>query len=509
MQPKLPPPRGPLPGPSYQPPSAPPVPVHLSGAVAGNLGRSSGQLPKVERGLQTSNQFLRTPIVRYSSVMRVGKQHPMRISLTGANGDVEPVKPQSLSGGFDPPILVQVTIPGALVTPTHQIIPLSGGDANFIVQPISSGKLKGAKVEFLSQGRKISEIPLPIKANKGRLAKWLLALGILIPLLINVVPELSYQPQLIDPDKRTHNLPAGPGGKPLISEKLQQFGGIGGPGAGNKSNSKEKTSPTKSIEKTPEKAKEKQAEKTPGKPSAFQTDELSNKLLPVLLLGLQGPGSNKDTQPPLKNSSPQTPQPSKSLSPTASKDSGQNPSNNQSKQPLVDKVESFPLASTAALSENQVSPAGTQPGNTADPGRNDFAYQNKSDLALPTYRGEDAIWSWVRHKLHHSGYPTKLLPSKDNPDQISRFLTVDRNYEITGESKKELTTSRMAAVGLYYLEPALRWLYRVFIQFPKDNPLADLGFGLFFIALGVIAWVLTSPNRKKIKGAVMDIRLAS
>lgn len=494
MQPKLPPHRGPLAVPSYQPPSAPPVTVHGPGAVAGNSDRSSGQLPKMERGQQTSNQFLRTPFVRYSSVMRVGKQHPMRISLTGANGDVEPAKPQSLSGGFDPPILVQVTIPGALVTPSHQIIPLSGGDANFLVQPISSGKLKGAKVEFLSQGRKISEIPLPIKANKGLLSKWLLALGILLPIVINFMPNLSYRLQSIDVSDK--GAPSPSSGNNRLSPN---FGGTNPTGKARTTptNSLEKnnkvTVPSKSSETSPEKSPEKAPEKFPEKksvksPSLTYSFDAVEVFAIATLIAVQDPAKNatdptkSDSKPSLEN---------KAL-----------PSKSETTRPPVR------LENNARVGPSNV---------TLDKDNKSIATQNSTNSTselevtdhLITYRGEDAIWAWIRHKLYQQGYKTKTIPGKEYEDRVSQFLIVNRNYEITGESSKELSTSRIGVIGLYYLEPVLRFLYRVFIQFPKDIPLADLWYGLFFIALGIIAWVMTGPNRKKIKGSVMDIRLAS
>lgn len=137
--------------------------------------------------------------------------------------------------------------------------------------------------------------------------------------------------------------------------------------------------------------------------------------------------------------------------------------------------------------------------------------QRPGDVTRSTigYRGEDAIWAWIRHKLHTNGYFTKSVPQQDHADELGRFFAVDRRYEITQDSNRDWSTSRVTAISLYYIEPALRLIYRVFIQFPKEWPMADLGYALFFIALGIIIWVLTGPNRRKIKGGVMDIRLAT
>ncbi len=466
MQPKFPPTRGPLPGPSYQPPSAPPVPVQSQPGSASTAGRSSGSVSTAKGGLQTSNQYLRTPIVRYSSQMRVGKQHPMRISLTGANGEADLVKPQSLSGGFDPPIVIQVTIPGALVTPAHQIIPLSGGDANFFIQPISSGKLNGAKVEFLSQGRKISEIPLPIRANKGSLAKWLLLLGILLPLLINLMPELVYQDRSLPVVETVHrgqmtakdslNTLTAPLPPPLVNQKTGE--------------AEKNPPPRKTPEKSQEKPTEKSSEKTPGKPSALLIDfDQLHCLMSQLLVALQPPVTNRVAQ----------------------------------------NAAAFDIKSVDAAGQVQV-PAKKKPDvGKAESSNAETSGTDAINGRFVIYRGENAIGAWVRHKVSLNGYSTSPVSPEINDNEISRFFSVSRSYQITGENSKEWNLSRVGALGLYYCEPVIRLLHRVFIQFPRDIPLADLGFGLFFIALSIIVWVLTSPNRKKIKGSIMDIRLAS
>jgi len=472
MQPKHPSTRGPIPAPAYQPPSAPPIPVQSQAGSTSNVSRSGGSATAAKGGLQTSNQYLRTPIVRYSSQMRVGKQHPMRISLTGANGEADLVKPQSLSGGFDPPIVIQVTIPGALVSPNHQIIPLSGGDANFIVQPISSGRLKGAKVEFLSQGRKISEIPLPIRANKGRLAKWLFFIGILLPFLINFMPELVYQdrPSLTgEPIRR--NPVAGATRVSINSSTNPDQPRSENQKAGEaEKNASAKTPPQKSPEKAPAKSVDKKEGKTPGKPS---TSILNINPLHSLVSGLFIALQPVETNRAQRN--------------TSDADNKATDAAGQTQAPGKKSTEN-------GKAENSDSP------------------MSGSDVISSrsiNYRGENAIWAWIRHKVNLNGYTTIAVSPGINPGEISRFFSVDREYQITGETSNEWTSGRVGAMALYYLEPALRLLYRVFIQFPRDIPLADLGYCLFFIALSVVVWILTGPNRKKIKGSVMDIRLAS
>lgn len=208
MQPK-PPPRGPLAGPAYQPPSNPPVPQQPNRQGTGELG------------LQSSNQYLRTPVVRYSSRMRLNKLHSMKVSLTGVNGEIEALRSQSQSGGFDPPVVVQVSVPGAIVTPPHVIIPVSGGEAQFVIQPIMTGRLTGARVEFLSQGRKVSEVQLPMKVNRGYLAKFFLLLALLLPFLIHFMPELSHVSKIPNKKQIGNNNRTGRAGAWAVSSAIE------------------------------------------------------------------------------------------------------------------------------------------------------------------------------------------------------------------------------------------------------------------------------------------------
>jgi hypothetical protein len=123
-------------------------------------------------------------------------------------------------------------------------------------------------------------------------------------------------------------------------------------------------------------------------------------------------------------------------------------------------------------------------------------------------RGEDAIWAWTRNLLEQAGYPTKLSKT-ESLDAIGTLLTAQREYEITGECRQEWSTQRLMAVIMYYVEPVARLLYRFLIDFPKSWAFGDLIVPLFFLALAAIAWILTSPNKRKIKGNVLDIRLAA
>ncbi|MBL8823707.1 MAG: hypothetical protein JNJ77_14045 [Planctomycetia bacterium] len=428
-------PRGPMAGPSYQPPSAPPTP--------GGVRVGGGEQPR----LQTSQQYLRTPIVRYSSRMRVGKLHPLKITLTSVSGEAEAFKPQTLSGGFDPPIVVQLTVPGALVTPPHVIMAISGGEAHFVVQPLMTGKLLGAKVEFLSQGRKVSEIALPMKANRGTLAKLLVVFALLLPFLIHYlpVPTFTDKPEIKAPPLQS-----------ILRGRRPP-----------PSTAPVKTAPEKNTNESPEKNKspEKQPAKNDKEKTAFQFP--SAAYLTMLLINQESEknADKKEQPPPEKNAPTET----AGTRPTSS--SGTTLSGGSQNLP---ESEAKP---------NAEAPAGI------------------------VRRGEDAIWAWTRNLLEQAGYPTKLVKT-ESLNAFGTMLTAQREYEITGDCRQEWGTQRLMAIAMYYLEPVNRLLYRFFIDFPKGWAFGDLILPLFFLALAAIIWMFTSPNKRKLKGPVMDIRLA-
>lgn len=318
--------RGPLPAPGFQRAPLAPLPegltaVHGTAPVNPRPNLSSDTQPN----LQSSSQYLRSPFIRYSNRMRVGKLYPLRISLL-ATGGATAFKPQVLSGGFDPPIVIQVTAPGAQVSPNHLVVPISGGEASFSVMPIKAGRLKGAKIEFLSQGRAVSEVPLAMKAHRAYFAKLLMMVGLLLPLVINLFSNFTF------------------------------------------------------VEQQP----------------------------------------------------------------------------------------------------NQ---------------RSEVTYQN-----------QEAISAWVRNKLTQNGYQANLLPRPEN--QQENLFDFSRKIEITQDTKAEWSTKRATALGLYYSEPTLRFLYRNFIELPQKFPFGDLIAGLALFALGFLFWLLFGSSSRKLKGAVMDIRLA-
>lgn len=439
-------PRGPMAGPSYQPPSAPPTP---------GGGRPGG--PEQQR-LQSSQQYLRTPVVRYSSRMRVGKLHPLKVTLTGVSGEAEAFKPQTLSGGFDPPVVVQVTVPGALVTPPHVIIPISGGEANFVVQPLMTGKLVGAKVEFLAQGRKVSEVALPIKANRGTLAKLLVVFALLLPFLIHFLPVPTFEER---PEVKAPPIQS------MMRPRRQPPATVAVPAKNPSKTESNAPAPEKKTIEAPEKTRT--SDKQPEKNSEKTAQDLTANTFLSLLLMIQDSGktTEKTGQPPAEKVAPAEPA-------NASRRQGGG-------------------GTTLGVTRQNFPEPEPKPGSEAPAGI--------------VRRGEDAIWAWTRNLLEQAGYPTKLVKT-ESLNAIGTMLSAQREYEITGECRQEWGTQRLMAVIMYYMEPVARLLYRFFIVFPKTWAFGDLILPLFFLALAAIIWIFTSPNKRKLKGTVMDIRLA-
>jgi hypothetical protein len=447
--------------------------------------------PIVEGGLQSSNQYLRTPVVRYSSRMRINRLHPMKVTLTGLSGAVDTGRPQA--GSMDPPIVVQVSVPGALVTPPHVIIPVSGGEAQFVVQPLMTGRLTGARVEFLSQGRKVSEVPLPMKVNRGYLAKFFLLLAILLPLLINFLPELVHnsklptkrpavgmlennRPDALQLSQTTPNIDVHATSVAASLILLQET-----PVKNEKTADIKKVEDIKKAEDVKKAEDSKKTEQKKGdepktessKESTAQKDNLKDQPPP----GKQIPGrrSYDSTEESLKTEKPEK---------TASFGSGG--------RPLV-------------VQDGATGPA-TAPTLTVRPNQN--ATQKGDNLAGISYTGEDAIWAWARTRLEREGYRTELAQNAPSETNIPELLLVNKKYEIVKETSNEWSSSRLITMAIHYSESTLRLLYRLFIVFPRSWPFGDLIYGLGCLALAAIFWMYTGSNRRKIKGATMDIRFA-
>lgn len=125
----------------------------------------------------------RQPVIRYFRRARVGQVHSMqvRIEAEGAVGS----RSGSEITGTEPMVTIQPIIPGAIITPASADVLLQpGSEANFSVLAFGSGKLRGAHVNLTRQGRKLTTIDLPMRANRGRLVRFMVILTILGFLLI-------------------------------------------------------------------------------------------------------------------------------------------------------------------------------------------------------------------------------------------------------------------------------------------------------------------------------------
>jgi hypothetical protein len=79
------------------------------------------------------------------------------------------------------PLSVKPVIAGAVVAPSEQPLDLNpaGSSMSFQVTPLAKGRITGAHIEVLQQGRPVESIPLKMKAKTQRLT-WLLLLATLI-----------------------------------------------------------------------------------------------------------------------------------------------------------------------------------------------------------------------------------------------------------------------------------------------------------------------------------------
>ncbi|HMP16997.1 MAG TPA: hypothetical protein PKD72_08250, partial [Gemmatales bacterium] len=371
-------------------------------------------------------------------------------------GEVESLRPQA--GSMDPPVVVQVSVPGAIVTPPHVIIPVSGGEAQFVVQPIMTGRLTGARVEFLSQGRKVSEVPLPMKVNRGYLAKFFLLLGLLLPFLINFLPEPVHVSKL--PVRK--NAGNGGGGGPRQQGIVNVLSSL--ILLPQEEKKQEGSKPAEEKKQAEEKVKEKEPAENKTANDKEKTDADKEK--------------KEQETPPAESKTEDTPRAPKKA-----------------------------LDLSAGSGPGRASGAGAMFGLTVRPNAAN-AESSGGSVAGVTYTGEDAIWAWTRTKLEAVGYKTEIIPPVGNPN-LPAMLDVEKKYEIVKESSAEWSSSRLFAIAAHYLESTVRLLYRLFIVFPKNWPFGDLIYSLACLALAAILWIYTGPNRRKVKGATMDIRFAA
>src|SRR6202023_3067217 len=91
-------------------------------------------------------------------------------------------------------VTVRLIVAGAQVLPTEQIMDAAKPDvrAIFYVTPLAKGWLRHEKLEVLSHGRKVQEIPMATKVVTQRLTWFLLFCTFFMPWFI--LNELKYGP---------------------------------------------------------------------------------------------------------------------------------------------------------------------------------------------------------------------------------------------------------------------------------------------------------------------------
>jgi hypothetical protein len=82
------------------------------------------------------------------------------------------------------PVRVRPVIAGAVVTPTEQTMGSNVRRIEFHVTPLALGKLPSGRLELSSGQGELTVVPLPMKSVRQRLAKALLLLAIVIPVVL-------------------------------------------------------------------------------------------------------------------------------------------------------------------------------------------------------------------------------------------------------------------------------------------------------------------------------------
>jgi hypothetical protein len=107
---------------------------------------------------------------------------------------VEVYWPKSAKPSARGDITVRLIVAGAQVLPSEQTMSAAQADARavFYVTPLAKGWLRNQKLEILSSGRKIQEIPMATKVVSQRLTWFLLFCTFFVPWFI--LNEITYGP---------------------------------------------------------------------------------------------------------------------------------------------------------------------------------------------------------------------------------------------------------------------------------------------------------------------------
>lgn len=204
-----------------------PVPPGMATAP-GLGGPTPGLMPVGQPGMVPPGVVRRQPVFYGYRRMKRGQMYPMTIKI-----EAEGPGRATEAGAAEPLVTVQPVIPGAMVTPNTCDIQLQpGAEAVFSVLPMASGKLTGARVDILRQGRKLTTMNIPMRTQRGRFMTFmaLLTLGLLLlvwsgwePKYTQVTEQLVAAGPRLSPDGNP--LPPDPNAKPEIQKVETKFEG--------------------------------------------------------------------------------------------------------------------------------------------------------------------------------------------------------------------------------------------------------------------------------------------
>jgi hypothetical protein len=152
--------------------------------------------------------------VRYYCSMKPQRIYPLTVEVPRSARDKLLDSPTGVT------VVVRPLIPGALVTPAEQALDVSrpGAAVMFHVTPVARGRLAGARVEVLCDGRPAQELRLRMKSGTQCLTWVLLLLTLAVPPLIlhytRYAPLKGHVPdrrRLLDSEKKEGGQPDKPG----------------------------------------------------------------------------------------------------------------------------------------------------------------------------------------------------------------------------------------------------------------------------------------------------------
>jgi hypothetical protein len=118
--------------------------------------------------------------LRFYTTMRPQRVYPLAVEVPGAAPGRAAEAPTGVL------VLIRPVISGAVVVPATQPLDVSrpGARVTFDVTPVARGRLPGARVEVLRDGRPVQELRLRMRATTQRMTWIFLLLTVLLPILL-------------------------------------------------------------------------------------------------------------------------------------------------------------------------------------------------------------------------------------------------------------------------------------------------------------------------------------